>query len=185
VPLGAQQMRATWRSPGFRTSRTTSGARTPRRSAAGRRHWRKGVSKLRPPSCENPRASSAKRRREPASRSATAASFGPALRFHAVNLAELGRLDESQETVARLLELEPNLTLSVLRGRAPIADPKLMDLFLNGLRKAGTLDSGTVGLQKLEEPQKAGHQKTVRVPFGCRSAAILPSEGVRTIYVLV
>ena len=46
------------------------------------------------------------------------------LRFHAVKLAELGRLDESQETVARLLELEPNLTLSVLRGRAPIADPK-------------------------------------------------------------
>lgn len=106
-------------------------------------------------------------------------------RFPVINLAELGRLDESQETVARLLELEPNLTLSVLRGRAPIADPKLMDLFLNGLRKAGPLDCGTVGLQKLEEPQEAGHQKTVRVPFGCRSAAILPSEGLRTTYVLV
>jgi hypothetical protein len=104
-------------------------------------------------------------------------------RFLVINLAELGRLDESQETVARLLELEPNLTLSVLRGRAPIADPKLMDLFLNGLRKAGPLDCGTVGLQKLEEPQEAGHQKTVRVPFGCRSAAILPSEGLRTTYV--
>ena len=69
-------------------------------------------------------------------------------RFPVINLAELGRLDESQETVARLLELEPNLTLSALRGRAPIADPKLMDLFLNGLRKAGPLDCGTVGLQK-------------------------------------
>ena len=26
------------------------------------------------------------------------------------------------------------------------------------------------------EPREAGHQKTVRVPFGCRSVAILSSE---------
>ena len=109
---------------------------TPRREVAsccGRRRSQRHYA-------AGPFSSSAKRRREPTSRSATAASFGPALRFHAVNLAELGRLDESQETVARLLELEPNLTLSVLRGRAPIADPRLMDLFLNDLRKAGPLD---------------------------------------------
>jgi TolB-like protein/DNA-binding SARP family transcriptional activator/Flp pilus assembly protein TadD len=64
-------------------------------------------------------------------------TFGPALRFHAISLAELGRLDEARDTVARLLELEPDLTLAVLRGRAPIGDSRLMDLFLNGLRKAG------------------------------------------------
>jgi hypothetical protein len=64
-------------------------------------------------------------------------TFGPALRFHAISLAELGRLDEARATVARLLELEPNLNLSVLRERVPIGDPKLMDFFLAGLRKAG------------------------------------------------
>ena len=59
-----------------------------------------------------------------------------------------------------------------------------------GLVPQRPTQGGTVGLrdcwiQKLEEPQEAGHQKTVRVPFGCRSAAILPSEGLRTTYVLV
>jgi TolB-like protein/DNA-binding SARP family transcriptional activator len=63
-------------------------------------------------------------------------TFGPALRFHAVSLAELGRLDEARETVARLLELEPGLSLSILRERVP-GDPRFMDLFLDGLRKAG------------------------------------------------
>ena len=64
-------------------------------------------------------------------------TFGPALRFHAICLAELGRIDEAQETVARLLELEPSLTLSALRARVPIRNSRLMDLFINGLRKAG------------------------------------------------
>ena len=64
-------------------------------------------------------------------------TFGPALRFHAICLAELGRIDEAQETVARLLELEPSLTLSALRARVPIHNSRLMDLFINGLRKAG------------------------------------------------
>jgi adenylate cyclase len=64
-------------------------------------------------------------------------TFGPALRFHAASLAELGRLPEAREIIARLLRLEPNLTLSVLRDRAPIRDPMLMALFLAALRKAG------------------------------------------------
>jgi TolB-like protein/Flp pilus assembly protein TadD len=64
-------------------------------------------------------------------------TFGPALRFHAICLAELGRIDEAQGTVARLLELEPSLTLSALRARVPIRHSRLMDLFINGLRKAG------------------------------------------------
>jgi len=55
-------------------------------------------------------------------------TFGPALRFHAVCLAELGRLSEAHGAVARLLELEPSLTLSVLRARAPIANSRLMEL---------------------------------------------------------
>jgi adenylate cyclase len=64
-------------------------------------------------------------------------TFGPALRFHAASLAELGRLNEAREIIARLLRLEPNLTLSVLRDRAPIGDPRLMASFLEALRRAG------------------------------------------------
>ncbi|SEE71216.1 adenylate cyclase [Rhizobiales bacterium GAS191] len=64
-------------------------------------------------------------------------TFGPALRFHAVSLAGLGQLDAARETVSRLLQLEPNLTISVLRERVPISDPRLMASFLEGLRKAG------------------------------------------------
>jgi adenylate cyclase len=59
------------------------------------------------------------------------------LRFHAVGLVELGRLGEARETVAHLLQLEPGLTISTLRARAPIFDGKLMNAFLGGLRKAG------------------------------------------------
>lgn len=64
-------------------------------------------------------------------------AFAPALRFHAVCLVELGRLDEARDTVAYLLQLEPGLTTSTLRRRAPIPDVRLMNAFLDGLRKAG------------------------------------------------
>lgn len=63
--------------------------------------------------------------------------FAPALRFHAVSLVGLGRLDEARTTIAHLLELEPDLTTSKLGQRAPIFDKKVMDAFLNGLRRAG------------------------------------------------
>ena len=64
-------------------------------------------------------------------------SFAPALRFHASCLVELGRVDEARDTVARLLQLEPELTISALRRRAPIFDPKLMNAYLDRLRNAG------------------------------------------------
>ena len=64
-------------------------------------------------------------------------TFAPALRFHAVSLVELGRLSEARDAVAHLLRLEPRLTISTLRRRAPIFDAKLMNIFLDGLRKAG------------------------------------------------
>ena len=64
-------------------------------------------------------------------------AFAPALRLHAVCLVELGRLDEARDTIAYLLQLEPGLTTSKLRRRVPIFDEKLMNAFLNGLRKAG------------------------------------------------
>jgi adenylate cyclase len=66
--------------------------------------------------------------------------FAPALRFHAVCLVELGRLEEARDTVAYLLQLEPGLTTSKLRQRAPIFDERLMNAFLDGLRKAGLPD---------------------------------------------
>ena len=64
-------------------------------------------------------------------------TFAPALRFHAVCLAELGRSGEARDAVAQLLHLEPGLTISTLRQRVPIFDAKLMNAFLGGLRKAG------------------------------------------------
>lgn len=64
-------------------------------------------------------------------------AFGPALRFHAAALVELGRPAEARDTVVRLLQLEPGLTISNLRQRAPIFDAKLMDAFLNALHQAG------------------------------------------------
>jgi tetratricopeptide (TPR) repeat protein len=64
-------------------------------------------------------------------------AFAPALRFHAVCLAELGRLKEARETVDHLLEIEPGLALRTLRERVPIFDAQALDLFLEGLRKAG------------------------------------------------
>jgi TolB-like protein len=64
-------------------------------------------------------------------------SFAPALRFHAACLVGLGRMDEARETVAHLLQLEPGLTVSAIRQRAPIFDAGLMNAFIDGLRKAG------------------------------------------------
>jgi hypothetical protein len=64
-------------------------------------------------------------------------TFAPALRFHAASLVELGRLNEARDAVAHLLRLEPHLTISTLRRRAPVFDAKLMDTFLDSLRKAG------------------------------------------------
>jgi len=45
--------------------------------------------------------------------------------------------DEREGIIARLLKEEPSLTLSILRERAPIRDPRLMTSFLGGFHKAG------------------------------------------------
>jgi adenylate cyclase len=63
--------------------------------------------------------------------------FAPALRFHAVCLVQLGRSREACETVDHLLQLEPELDLTVLERRAPIFDAKLLSFYLDSLRKAG------------------------------------------------
>jgi adenylate cyclase len=64
-------------------------------------------------------------------------TFAPALRFHTVCLVKLGRLSEARDAIAHLLRLEPCLTISTLRQRAPIFDARLMNTFLDGLRRAG------------------------------------------------
>jgi TolB-like protein len=66
--------------------------------------------------------------------------FAPALRFHALCLVKLGRMEEARATIAALRQQEPGLTATKLRHRAPIFDATMMDTFIDGLRKAGLPD---------------------------------------------
>jgi TolB-like protein/class 3 adenylate cyclase len=66
--------------------------------------------------------------------------FAPALRFHAICLARLGRSREARETVDHLLQLEPGLGLTILEQRAPIFHAKSMAFYLDSLRVAGMPD---------------------------------------------
>ena len=56
-------------------------------------------------------------------------------------LAQLGRLDEAQEAVAKLLELAPDVTVSGLRERWPLRDKQVLETILDGLRRAGLPES--------------------------------------------
>lgn len=61
----------------------------------------------------------------------------PRLRIAAASYACLGRLDEARRTVARALEIDPNLRLSTLRSRIPAYRPEAFERFRDALRLAG------------------------------------------------
>lgn len=63
-------------------------------------------------------------------------TFSPALRWLAASLAHLGRYEEARETVARVLEAQPASSIAI-SSTSTFAHPWMMDLYLDGLRKAG------------------------------------------------
>ena len=77
-----------------------------------------------------------------------AASWGKkAIRLHRDNLpphyvlvaslAQMGRQEEAEAALGKLLDLEPGLTIGGLKKRFPIAGYRNLDGFLEGLKKAG------------------------------------------------
>jgi hypothetical protein len=64
--------------------------------------------------------------------------FPPAPRFKAAICGLLGRLEEGQAWVGRLLTVNPEATVSSMRLYYRIMmQPECLDAFLDGLRKAG------------------------------------------------
>ena len=64
----------------------------------------------------------------------------PARMVLAASLAQLGQRDDAEATLADLLALDPDLTITTLRERYPIARYRNLDGFLEGLKKAGLKD---------------------------------------------
>jgi adenylate cyclase len=60
-----------------------------------------------------------------------------AMRVKVVELAHLGRLDQSRAELSRLLAIDPKLTIARYRAYAHFMAPELLELFVTGLRVAG------------------------------------------------
>jgi TolB-like protein len=63
--------------------------------------------------------------------------FGAPLRVLAASLAHLGRIDEARQCVARLMVLDPALTIESFAARALFSHSGKLEMMLDGLRKAG------------------------------------------------
>jgi TolB-like protein len=61
----------------------------------------------------------------------------PAIRNKVASYAHLGRIEEAREWLGRLLDLEPGLTIAGFKALAPHFPPEILDVFVDGLRKAG------------------------------------------------
>ena len=59
-----------------------------------------------------------------------------ALRYQAAALSHLGRIDEAQDVIARLIDLQPTATMSFVR-KLRFGHPWMKKLYLDGLRRAG------------------------------------------------
>jgi hypothetical protein len=55
----------------------------------------------------------------------------------AASYAQLGQMAEARDTVTRLLDLDPETTISRLERTFPVARYRNLKGFLQGLRKAG------------------------------------------------
>jgi adenylate cyclase len=62
-------------------------------------------------------------------------SYGALVRAKAVSCAHLGRISEARESLSRLLDLHPGLTIAKLT--LPSLVPELAAVYVEGLRKAG------------------------------------------------
>jgi hypothetical protein len=61
-----------------------------------------------------------------------------ALRIRVASCAHLGRLPEAQQWLARLLEVDPGLTIAWLKAYATMfLPPETVAMYLEDLRKAG------------------------------------------------
>jgi adenylate cyclase len=63
--------------------------------------------------------------------------YRSALRIKAACCAHLGRLDEARDCLRRLLELEPDLTISRFKASLAYLSPEILDRYTEGLQKAG------------------------------------------------
>lgn len=64
--------------------------------------------------------------------------------IHAVlvaTLAHVGRTDEAKHAFTELIERQPDFSCTYLKQNLPITDPHLLDIFSDGLRKAGVPES--------------------------------------------
>ncbi len=57
--------------------------------------------------------------------------------FRAATFMELGMQDEAEWEIEQLLQLYPNLTVSLMSSQSPMADSKALEVFLNHLLNAG------------------------------------------------
>jgi predicted Zn-dependent protease len=67
--------------------------------------------------------------------------FQGAQRMRCASLAQAGRVDEARSLLARALREQPQLSVDWIRASVPYQMPKLMELFLEGVRRAGLNDS--------------------------------------------
>jgi len=63
--------------------------------------------------------------------------FGSPLRVLAASLAIMGHRDRAADVIQKLLKLEPQLSLSILRARLMYMDERVWDRFSGALRLAG------------------------------------------------
>ena len=64
--------------------------------------------------------------------------YGPAIRTKVVACAQLGRLVEARDLVARMLEIQPGLTIAGFKAYAATNFPReILAVYVDGLRKAG------------------------------------------------
>ncbi len=63
--------------------------------------------------------------------------FRGALRLHCASLAHAGRIDDARASLAGLQREQPDLSIDWIRQNVPYQTPVLIDLFIEGLRKAG------------------------------------------------
>jgi hypothetical protein len=64
-------------------------------------------------------------------------NFLPTMRIVAASNAFMGRSEEARRTVARLLEADPAMSISKLKGFAPGSRPEDLARYEEGLRRAG------------------------------------------------